>query len=155
MEIIGLSLTANVVSAFIGKQILSHAINDASGTIYGSIGSIFNYNSKIDMVIQRLDVKEKIKTVNILIKDIEEYTEAVSSCLTSIHDIIIHIKEDLKLIDARIKKHKTKYLARWRKITCSKELAGLETHSNILDGRLKFLLQALEIAKYNKELKKK
>ena len=46
METLGFALTTNVVSTFIGKQILGQAISDASGSIYGSMTSIFRYSSK-------------------------------------------------------------------------------------------------------------
>ena len=40
----GLIIGANVVSAFIGRQIVSQAISDASGTIYSTLGDIFYYS---------------------------------------------------------------------------------------------------------------
>lgn len=149
MATIGLSLTANVVSAFIGKQILGQAISDASGKIYGSISSIFNYNSKIDDIIKQLDIYERIKTIDLLIKDIDECNDTITNCLTGIHEIILNIREDLKQIDVRIKDHKQKYFAGWRKISCNTQLKSLRTNSILLEKRFDYLLKALEINKYN------
>ena len=152
METLGFALTTNVVSTFIGKQILGQAISDASGSIYGSMASIFRYSSKIDETILKLDIKERLKTINSLTKDIQNYSDAVEKCLSSVHDVIIEIKQDLKLIESKIKNHKNKYFSGWRKVGCTKELKILNIHSNLLEKRLDYLLKALEIARCNKVL---
>ena len=58
---------SGVISALIGRQILSQAISDASYTIYGSISDIFYYSSRVDRVLLSLDVKQKIKRLLIII----------------------------------------------------------------------------------------
>ena len=150
---IGITLTTNIFSTFIGKQVLGKAISDASSSIYTSIGSIFGYNSIINDTITGLDIQERIKTIIFLIKDVKNYTEAVEKCINSIHDIIIEIKQDLKLIEYKINNHKKKYLSRWRKLSCSKELKNLKIHSDLLEKRLEYLIKGLQIAKCNRDLK--
>ena len=150
---IGITLTTNIFSTFIGKQVLGKAISDASSSIYTSIGSIFGYNSIINDTITGLDIQERIKTIIFLIKDVKNYTEAVEKCINSIHDIIIEIKQDLKLIEYKINNHKKKYLSRWRKLSCSKELKNLKIHSDLLEKRLEYLIKGLQIARCNRDLK--
>jgi len=150
---IGITLTTNIFSTFIGKQVLGKAISDASSSIYTSIGSIFGYNSIINDTITGLDIQERIKTIIFLIKDVKNYTEAVEKCINSIHDIIIEIKQDLKLIEYKINNHKKKYLSRWRKLSCSKELKNIKIHSDLLEKRLEYLIKGLQIARCNRDLK--
>lgn len=154
MATIGLALTSNVISTFIGKQVLGKAISDASGSIYTSIGSIFGFNKKINETILKLDIKERIKTINSLTKDVDNYSEAIEKCLNSIHDIIIEIKQDLMIIEKKIKNHKNKYFSGWRKLNCNKELKNLIIHSDLLEKRLEYLLKGLQIARCNKDLKR-
>ena len=61
--------------------------------------------------------------------------------------MIIKIREDLKRINAKIEKHKKKYLASWRSVNCKKELGDLVSHCNILDKRFNYLVKAIEIVK--------
>ena len=85
----------------IGRQILSQAISDASYTTYGSAFDIFYYSSKVDRVLLSLDVKEKIKTVENVCKILENKEENnvfIINSLESIHDMIIKIREDLKIL---------------------------------------------------------
>lgn len=154
MATIGLALTSNVISTFIGKQVLGKAISDASGSIYSSLGTVFGFNKKINETILKLDIKERIKTINSLTNDVENYSEAIEKCLSSIHDIIIEIKQDLKIIEKKIKKHKKKYFSGWRILNCGKELKNLNLHSELLEKRLEYLLKGLQIARCNKELKR-
>lgn len=145
----GVTLTRGVVSALIGRQILTQAISEASGSIYGSISSIFNYNTNMDELLQQLDIKERIKNVDSLINQISINNETVTSCIQGLHEIIILIREDLKQIDIKIKKHKEKYFSSWRSLGCSKEKKNLIIHSNLLDKRLDYLIKALSILKLN------
>lgn len=148
---IGLT-TGHVISQFIGKQIVGQAITDASTSIYQSIRSIYNTNAKIDKVLLELDVKQKIETVESLIHNIQNYNSTIEHCLTSVHDIILNIKEDLQCIDLKLRRHKKKYWSKWRKCNCSKEVNNLKMHSVIIDKRLDYLLKALEIEHFNTKL---
>ena len=58
----GLIIGANVVSAFIGRQIVSQAISDASGTIYSTLGDIFYYSPNVDKVLCELDIANRLTT---------------------------------------------------------------------------------------------
>lgn len=145
-------VTGTVISKFIGKQIVSQAISDASGSIYNSIRSIYSNHSKIDNILMELDIIHKTEIIDSLIKEIKHYNYSIEQCLTSVHDIIINIKEDLNLIDLKIKKHKKKYLSKWRKINVSKEINNLIIHNKLVDKRLDYLLKALKINEYNYKL---
>lgn len=67
---IGLSIGTNIVSALLGRQILTQAISDASSTIYTSVGEIFYYVTYVDKVLYELDIINKIRTMELLCKNI-------------------------------------------------------------------------------------
>lgn len=157
MEYIGASITSTLLSGLIGKQLMTQAISDASGSIYTNVSTIFNYNSKIDETLNILDIREKVKIVEEITKNITVTNKLIDSCIMSIHDIIIHIREDLKLINIIIKKHKEKYLCKWRKLDCRKLLFDLKIHSCVLDKRLENLTKSINIIKFfdvKKKIKK-
>ena len=139
---------SGVISALIGRQILSQAISDASYTIYGSISDIFYYSSRVDRVLLSLDVKQKIKTVESVCKILEKKEKnniLITNSLESIHDMIIKIREDLKNINIKIEKHKEKWFNKWRSIDVKKELNFLKLHCNILDQRYNLMTKSLKI----------
>ena len=148
------SLTTNLVSALIGRQILGQAISDASYSIYGTLGCIFSYDTTIDDTIRSLDIKARIKMVDSLIKHIDEYNDTITTCLTGLHEIIILIREDLKQINSIILEHKRKYLSNWRHLDCRKQIKSLRINSKLLDTRLDFLIKALEVIRYNSDMSK-
>ena len=71
----GITIGANVVSALIGRQILSQAISDASGTIYSSLGDIFYYSADVDKVLSELDIADKLLTMELLIKELNSHSD--------------------------------------------------------------------------------
>jgi hypothetical protein len=138
----------SVISALIGRQILSQAISDASYTIYGSISDIYYYSSKVDRVLIALDVKQKIKIVEDVCKILqnkEKNIDLISNSLESIHDMIINIREDLKNINIKIGKHKDKWFNRWRSIDVRTELVNLKLHCDVLDKRFNLMTKSIKI----------
>lgn len=153
------TIGTEVISALIGRQILSQAISDASYSIYNNINSIFYYSTDVDKVLRDLDVGNKIKMLEEMTKSIEKKCKGnhkiMEMSLASIHDMIIKIREDLKKINQRIEKHKKKYFASWRSVNCSKELNDLVSHCDILDKRFNYLVRAIEIIGNEDEIKDK
>ena len=141
----GIIIGTNVISTLLGKQILSQAVSDASGTIYESLGSIFSSDIRIDNYIRRFDLKNRINMVEMIIKNIDNYNIVIESSITSLHDIILDIRSNLKEIENKIKLHKYKYLNRWRKIDCRTELLKLEQNSQILDKRFDYFIKSMTI----------
>ena len=135
----------NIFYTLIGQQIFSKAITDASDSIYISALNIYNYNENIDDIIKCLDIQERIKTVNLLIKDIKEYNNIISNCILNLHDIILLIREDLKQINIIIENHKKKYFSNWRVLDCKKQVKNLKLHSVILDKRFDYLIKSLDM----------
>lgn len=158
MDAAGLTIGANVVSALLGRQIMSQAIADASGTIYTSIGDIFYYSNSVDKVLCELDIGNKIRTMELLtkefssIKDLDN-EDAIHYCLENLHDMILRIREDLKQIGYKIKQHKTKYFNNWRTIDIKNQIYNLRIHSSLLDKRYDLLVKTLNISKLLKSNK--
>lgn len=148
MEYIGSAITTNIISALVGKQIMTQAISDASGSIYSNISSIFNYNLQIDDTLNLLDIKEKIKVIESLVNNMNISNMIIDRCITSIHDVILLIREDLKLLKLLIEEHKEKYFSKWRRLNYKNNLKDLKIHSNILNTRFDNLLKTIEILNY-------
>ena len=156
MDAAGLTIGANVVSALLGRQIMSQAIADASGTIYTSIGDIFYYSNSVDKVLCELDIGNKIKTMELLTKEFSsaekfDNEDAINYCLENLHDMILRIREDLKQISSIIKEHKLKYFSKWRTIDIKNQIYSLKVHSSLLDKRYDLLVKTLNITKLLKK----
>jgi hypothetical protein len=145
MEFIGGAITTNLLSALVGRQLMNQAISDASGSIYTNISSVFNYNLMINDTLNLLDIREKIKTIEHLINNIEVSNIIIDSCITSIHDVIILIREDLKLLNILVQNHKEKYFSKWRRLDCKKNLKDLKIHNTMLNSRFDNLIKATNI----------
>ena len=143
------TLGAEVLSALIGRQILTQAISDASYNIYNSVQNIFYYSTNVDIVLQDLDISNKVKMIEEITKNIndEQHSKILEMSLESIHDMVIKIREDLKAIDTKIAIHKKKYFANWRSVSCKKQINNLILHCKILDKRFALLIQCLDIVK--------
>ena len=138
----------NILYTFIGQQIFSKAISDASDTIYISALNIFTYNENIDNIIKYLDIHERVKTINLLIKDIKEYNKTINNCILNLHDIILLIREDLNQINIIIENHKKKYFSNWRILDCQKQVKNLKLHSVLLDKRFDYLIKSCILVLY-------
>jgi hypothetical protein len=147
-SLITTSIGANVVSTLIGRQIMTHAISDASGSIYNSIGDIFYYSNSIDKFLTELDIENRIKNMQLIITKFEDIKEddSINQCLEGIHDMIIRIREDLKQINIKIEKHKNKYINKWRSLNIKDQMYNLKIHSLLLDKRYDFLVKTVNLS---------
>lgn len=147
-SLITTSIGANVVSTLIGRQIMTQAISDASGSIYTSIGDIFYYSNSIDKFLTELDIENRIKNMQLIITKFEDIKEddSINQCLEGIHDMIIRIREDLKQINLKIEKHKGKYFNKWRSLNIKEQMYNLKTHSLLLDKRYDFLVKTVNLS---------
>lgn len=155
---VGISIGTAAMSAILGRQIVTQAISDASGSIYNSISEIFYYTDYVDKVLYDLDIGNKIKIMEELCKEItpvlsEEKTQnshlkhnSVNCCLEQLHDMIVRIREDLKQISLIIKAHKQKWFSSWRSIDVHSQLSSLKIHSILLDKRYILLMNTLNIS---------
>lgn len=147
MDLITTSVTSGIISSFIGKQLFTQAISDASSSIYNSLFYIFNYDDNIDNFFKDLDIYNKIKNIELLIININTHksnNSVINKCIEDLHDIIITIREDIKQINHKIQKHKNLYFPKWRYLNCSKEKNNIILHNNILDKRLNFFFKAIK-----------
>ena len=71
----------------------------------------------------------------------------INRCIEGLYDIIIDIREDVKIINLKIKNHKNLYFSTWRYLNCSNQLINLKNHIEILDNRLNFFIKALNVIK--------
>lgn len=154
---VGISLGSAAVSALLGRQIMTQAISDASYSIYSSIGEVFYYATSVDKVLAELDIGNKIKTMDLLCKDLsnnksysDEKDSTINFCLDNLHDMIIRIREDLRQISCKIKSHKTKYFNNFRSVDVKEQLNNLKLHSKLLDQRYDLFIKTLNVSNFIK-----
>jgi hypothetical protein len=149
---IGLSLGSAAMSAILGRQILSQAITDASTSIYSSVGEVFHHTGSIDKVLCQLDIKNKVRTIELLCNSLpaelkkDDDESAINFCLENLHDMVIRIREDLKQIKAKIDYHNSKWFTGWRSLDARAELANLKLHTNLLEERYDLFIKTQTIS---------
>tara|TARA_B110000208_G_C11613175_1_gene374378 strand:+ start:401 stop:844 length:444 start_codon:yes stop_codon:yes gene_type:complete len=143
-------IAGQILTTVIGKHLLTKAIADSSTSIYGSLSSICFYSKDIDKTIKSLDIKSKLKTIEGACRSLgslEFHEQTIDTCLESIHEIILNIKCDLKIINKKVAKHEGKYFNSWRSLNLKKELESLKLHCKILDQRYELLANTMTILK--------
>tara|TARA_B110000971_G_C19921054_1_gene459223 strand:- start:441 stop:884 length:444 start_codon:yes stop_codon:yes gene_type:complete len=143
-------LAGELITMTIGKHLLSKAITESSSNIYSSLSSIYFYSKDIDKKIKELDIKNKLKTIEgacYSLENIKNSDKSIDICLESIHEIILNIKCDLKIINKKLAKHKSKYFNGWRSLNIKKNIENLTSHCNILDKRYELLANTMTILK--------
>jgi hypothetical protein len=141
-------VAGQLITMTIGKHLLAKAINESTTTIYGSMTSIYYYSKDAEKTIKVLDIENKLKTIESTCRTLTESkieSRSIESCLESIHEIILNIKCDLKIINGKLAKHGRKYFNSWRSLNIKTYLSDLEFHCKILDKRYELLANTITI----------
>ena len=72
-----------------------------------------------------------------------EDNKCISTCLTSIHDIIVQIQNELAIINKIIEDHTQKYFYYFRKHDYYVQLDNIVNYKKILDERFDILLKLI------------
>ena len=139
-------IAGQLITMTIGKHLLAKAINESTTTIYSSMTSINYYSKDAEKTIKLLDIKNKLKTIEstcLTLTESKIESRSIENCLESIHEIILNIKCDLKIINAKLAKHGRKYLNSWRSLNIKSHLNDLECHCKILDKRYELLANTM------------
>ena len=145
-------IAGQIITATIGKHILSKAITESSSGIYSSLSSIYFYSKHTDAIIKELDIKNKLKTIESVCESLNQIdnTKTIETCLESIHGIMLSIKCDLKIINKKLDKHEKKYFNGWRSLNLKHEINQLKLHCGILDKRYELLASTMTILNQQK-----
>ena len=137
---------AEILGGLIGRQILTDAITDTSLKIYHLLTGIISHSNTVDSVITELDVINKIKYLDKMCQIISKHKneEVVNLTLESIHDMILKIKGDLNIINAKINYNKTSWKAKIYKKDVTKNLNNLKLHCKLLDDRLNLFSKSFQ-----------
>ncbi len=134
-----------LVSMFIGQKLLTDTITVTTTSIYSVLNRpAFNMYS-LDKFVYELDISEKIRTIEAILKEICEKTylksDAIKICVDNIHNMIVLIKDDLHKIEEIVLKHKDKWLSGWRSVAIDNEMAELRLHMRLLSERYDLLVK--------------
>ena len=140
-------IAGQIITATIGKHLLSKAITDSSSSIYSSLSSIYFYSKHTDSIIKELDIKNKLRTIESVCESLNQIDniKTIETCLESVHKIMLSIKCDLKIINKKLAKHEKKYFTGWRSLNLKNEIHQLKLHCSILDKRYELLANTMTI----------
>ena len=148
METSALMYTGQILSTLIGNDLMTKAISDSANTIYNLLYGLVEFQDpKLERTLEELDVKEQVRTVETLIRNLhkERISESINLCLEQLHEIICRIREDLKQISVNMDNHKTKWLYSYRPVDNNIQIINLKKHKHILDQRLDMFMKVFRV----------
>jgi hypothetical protein len=148
METSALMYTGQILSTLIGNDLMTKAISDSANTIYNLLYGLVEFQDpKLERTLEELDVKEQVRTVETLIRNLhkERISESINLCLEQLHEIICRIREDLKQISINMDIHKTKWLYSYRPVDNNVQITNLKKHKHILDQRLDMFMKVFRV----------
>ena len=148
METEALYLTSKFIGTIIGNDIVSKAINEVSTSIYPLLYGLVGYkDTKLDNLLEKMDIYSQIKTIDSLINNINSNmkTPTLEISMTSLHEIICKIREDLRQIYHKYEIHKEKYLSYYRYINIKNEMNSLKRNKIIMDQRLDLFIKIIQV----------
>jgi hypothetical protein len=140
-------IAGTIIAPLVGRELMSKAIYNLTNSTIGFLESITFYsNINVNKQLNDMDIKVKIETIDALVKDSNIIHNLSSNiCLSKIHDVIVLIQNDVKIIMNKLQIHRQKWFNKWRKTCCTKELNLLKKHINLLDNRLTYFSKILTI----------
>lgn len=140
------TIPLSLVTSLVGKEVISTAIRETSSSIYTAMyGLVDSKYPEIDKVLNQLDIKAQISSIESLIANIKYINDTIHLLLNYLHQIICDINDDLTKINFSIKTHKEKYFNKWRTPAYLPYLKKLKRDHIILEKRLKMLIQVLSV----------
>ena len=117
MELVSISY-ANTFVSLLTNGVVSMAINDTSYILLGLVKNVIVEHPDIKKTTDKIDLYNKLMVIDNFMKIIPntlEDNKCISTCLTSIHDIIVQIQNELAIINKIIEDHTQKYFYYFRK----------------------------------------
>jgi hypothetical protein len=140
--------TGQILSTLIGNDLMTKAISDSANTIYNLLYGLVEFQDPVlERTLEELDVKEQVRTVETLIRNLQKprISESINLCLEQLHEIICRIREDLKQISRNMEIHKTRWLYTYRPVDNRIQIANLKKHKSILDQRLDMFMKVFRV----------
>lgn len=145
MEMISITY-ANTFVSLLTNGIVSIAINDTSYLLLGLVKNVIVEHPDIIKKTDKIDLYNKLMIIDNFMKIIPnnlEDNKCISTCLNSIHDIILQIQNELALINKIIDDHTLKYFYYFRKHDYYIQLDNIVIYKKILDDRFDILLKLI------------
>jgi hypothetical protein len=145
MELVSISY-ANTFVSLLTNGVVSMAINDTSYILLGLVKNVIVEHPDIKKTTDKIDLYNKLMVIDNFMKIIPntlEDNKCISTCLTSIHDIIVQIQNELAIINKIIEDHTQKYFYYFRKHDYYVQLDNIVNYKKILDERFDILLKLI------------
>lgn len=137
----------------LSSGLLSAAVSDTSNIVLNMFKNSIEY-PQLTKTLGETDIYAKLSVIQKLLDkfpdDIQKNNEAIKTCLSNLHDIVISINNELQLIDTEITYHENnRYFSYYRTPKYSSNLKRLRKLKNTLDNRFEDLIRLLNIFKIN------
>jgi len=153
MEMITITYLGEQMIYVLSSGLLSAAVSDTSNIVLNMFKNSIEY-PQLTKTLGETDIYAKLSVIQKLLDkfpdDIQKNNEAIKTCLSNLHDIVISINNELQLIDTEITYHENnRYFSYYRTPKYSSNLKRLRKLKNTLDNRFEDLIRLLNIFKIN------
>ena len=151
MEMVTITYIGEQMIYVLSSGLLSAAVSDTSSMVLNMFKNSIEY-PQLTKTLGETDIYAKLSVIQKLLdkfpEDIHKDNEAIKTCLSNLHDIVISINNELQLIDAEINYHENnRYFSYYRTPKYSSNLKKLRKLKNTLDNRFEDLIRLLNIFK--------
>ena len=151
MEMVTITYIGEQMIYVLSSGLLSAAVSDTSNMVLNMFKNSIEY-PQLTKTLEQTDIYAKLSVIQKLLDkfpdEIQKKNEAIKTCLSNLHDIVILINNELQLIDAEINYHENnRYFSYYRTPRYSSNLKKLRILKNTLDYRFEDLIRLLAIFK--------
>ena len=139
-----------LIGSLLGKEFISQTITSTTKTTYNNfLELVSNKEFKFNHLIEKIDIKSKIKIIEKLIIEINQkklhQTDTIHLVLIDLHEIIEKINNELNDVKGKYKIYEQSWLKFLQTNPYSILINSLENHNDIMEKRLDLLLKLLTV----------
>ena len=139
-----------LIGSLLGKEFISQTITSTTNTTYNNfLELVSNKEFKFNHLIEKLDIKSKIKIIEKLIIEINQkklhQTDTIHLALVDLHEIIEKINNELNEVNKKYKIYEQSWFKFLQTNPYSILIKSLTNHNNIMEKRLDLLLKLLTV----------
>ena len=161
-----MEVITNEVVKRVGMDITVKILSGLSSSAHGIYGLLYyiqsESKSKIGNLLKKTDIQTTVKVLENFICELdinEETPETIIFCLKQLHNSLVNIENNLKLIFDKIKYNKSLLIfSGMRSYTFEDNISNIKDELEILENRRRLLFETLNLSKtlkkgnYNKQI---
>ena len=137
---------AGSIVSFLTSSVVSVAVNDTSVLLLSMIKDAVIEYPALNKIIEKIDLNAKLNLIENLMNEIPENYEknkTIAVGLSNLHETVLKIQDELKVINNIIHEHEQKYFYYWRTPYYYYNLVNIEKYNKTLDERFDILLKLI------------